>query len=55
MLTLSSLECSCQYGVKNGYITARWVGECCSELDTPIAIPWSDTKECFCWDILGCC
>ena len=32
MLTLSSLECNCQYGVKNGYITARWVGECCSEL-----------------------
>ena len=27
--------------------TAVWVGECCSELDTPIAIPWSDTKECF--------
>ena len=55
MLTLSSLEFSCQYGVKNSSITAGWVGECCSELDTPVASPWSETKECFCWDILGCC
>ena len=53
MLTLSSLECSCQHGVKDGHITAGWVGECCSELGTPIVIPYSDTKECFCWDILG--
>ena len=27
--------------------TVGWVGECFSELDAPIAIPWSDTKECF--------
>ena len=53
MLTLSSLECSCQYGVKNDHITAGWVGECCSELGTPITIPTSDTKECFSWDISG--
>ena len=39
MLILSSFDCSCQYGVKNGYITAGWVGESCTELDTPIAIP----------------
>ena len=31
MLILSTLECSCQYGVKNGYITARWVAECGAE------------------------
>ena len=37
MLTLS--ENSCQHGVKNGYITAGWVGECCSELGSPITIP----------------
>ena len=47
MLNLTSLECSFQYGVKNGYITARLVGEFCSEFDTPIAILWSDTKNVF--------
>ena len=47
MLTPSSLECYCQRGMKNGHITAGWVGECCSELGTPIAIPQSDTKEFF--------
>ena len=55
MLTLSSLEWSRSYGVKNGHIKVGWVGECCSELDAPITIPKSDTKKCFCWDILGCC
>ena len=53
MLILFSLKFNCQHGVKNGHITAGWVGECCSELGTPSAIPKSDTKECFCWDILG--
>ena len=33
-----SLECSCPYGVNIGCITAGWVGECCSELDTPADI-----------------
>ena len=55
MLTLSILECSCPYGVENGNIKVGWVGECCSELDTPVAIPYLDIKKCFCWDILGCC
>ena len=45
MLILSSLECSCQHGVKNGHITAGWVGECYSELGTPSTILKSDTKE----------
>ena len=53
MLALSSLEYSCQQGVKNGHITAGWASECCSELGSPITIPQSGTKECFCWDILG--
>ena len=52
MLTLSSFECNCPYGVKNSHITEGCVGECCSEFDTPIAIPMSDTKKCFSWDIL---
>ena len=47
MPTLSSLECSCPYRVKDGHITAGWVGECCSELDTPIAIPKSELKNIF--------
>ena len=47
MLLLSSSECSCQHGVKNGHIATGWVGECCSELGTPSIIPESDTKECF--------
>ena len=47
MLLLSSSECSCQRGVKNGHIATGWVGECCSELGTPSIIPKSDTKECF--------
>ena len=51
MLTLSSLGCSCQHGVKNGHITTGWASECCSELGTPITIPYSETKKCFCWDI----
>ena len=42
-----SLEFSCPYGVKIGHITAGWVGECCSELDTPADIPQSDTKKGF--------
>ena len=53
MLILSSLECSCQHGVKNGHIMAGWVGECCSELGTPSTIPKADAKVCFCWNILG--
>ena len=47
MLVLSSLECSCQHGVKNGHIERGWVGQCCSELGAPSTIPKSDTKECF--------
>ena len=47
MLNLTGFECRCQYGVKNGYITARWVGECCSGPYTPIAILCSDTKNIF--------
>ena len=39
MLTPSRVECSCQHGVKNDHITAGSVGESCSELGTPIAIP----------------
>ena len=49
MLLLSSLEFNCQHGLKNGHIAAGWVGECCSELGTPITIPKSDTIECFVW------
>ena len=30
-----------------------WVGECYSELGNRIVIPQSNTKEFFCWDILG--
>ena len=52
MLTLSSLDCSSQHGMKNGHITAGWVGEYCSELGASITVPKSDTKQCFCWDIL---
>ena len=52
MLTLSSFDSSCQHGVKNSHITTGWVGEYCSELGTPITIPKSDNKQCFCWDIL---
>ena len=37
-LSLSSLECSCSYGVKNGHIAAGWVGECGGELDAPVII-----------------
>ena len=55
MLILSSLECSCQHGVKNGHIAAGWVGECCSELGTPSTIPKSDTKECFVGMFYECC
>ena len=47
MLVLSSLECSCQHGVKIGHIAAGWVGKCCCELGAPSTIPKSDTKECF--------
>ena len=47
MLNLTSLECSCQYRVKNGYMTASLVGECCGEFDTLIAILWSDTENAF--------
>ena len=43
MLIFSSLECSCQYEVKNGC----WIGECCSEPGTPSTTPKSDTKEFF--------
>ena len=39
--------------MKNGHIAAGWAGECSSELGTPTAIPYTGTKECFCWDILG--
>ena len=39
MLALSSLEYSCQQGVKNGHITAGWASECCSELGSPLTIP----------------
>ena len=49
MLIFSSLECSCQYEVKN----SCWIGECCSEPGTPSTIPKSDTKEFFWGDILG--
>ena len=35
MLVLSSSECSCQHGVKNGHIATGWVDECCSKLGTP--------------------
>ena len=38
--------------MKNGHITAGWVGEYCSELGASITVPKSDTKQCFCWDIL---
>ena len=37
-LSLSNLECSCSYGVKNGHIAAGWVGECGGELDAPVVI-----------------
>ena len=37
MLTPSSVECS--YGVKKIALVVGWVGECCSELGTRIAIP----------------
>ena len=50
--TPSSLKCSCLCGVKNDHDMVDWVRECCGELGTPIAIPLSDTKEFFCWDIL---
>ena len=39
--------------MKNGHIAAGWAGECSSDLGTPTAIPYTGTKECFCWDILG--
>ena len=35
---------------ENGHIKAG-LGECWSELGTPITIRKSDTKERFCWDI----
>ena len=47
MLVLSSLECTCQHGLKDGHNAAGWVGECCSKLGTPSTIPKSDTKECY--------
>ena len=39
MFTHSRSECSCKCAVKNGPIMVGWVGECCCELGTPIAIP----------------
>ena len=39
--------------MKNGHITAGWVGECCIELGTPSTSPKSDARVRFCWDILG--
>ena len=50
-LSLSSLECSCAYGVKNGHIAAGWVDECSSELEAPVATRWSDIEKHFCGDI----
>ena len=47
MLVLSSSECSCQHGVKNGHIATSWVGECCGELGTRSTIRKPDTKKCF--------
>ena len=47
MLILSSLEWSCQHGVKKDHITAGWVGECCSELGTPSTIPKPENKKYF--------